>query len=87
MNKSAQTPKQMSEKNFFKKENYISSKNAAGRADCSWDKLGKKLPTKRFLDQTSKKCGRLQKISNMFFHPKTSTDLDCGFRKSGENFR
>ena len=60
----------MSKCNFFQKENYFSSKNSAGHADCSWDKLWNNLPTKRLLDQTSKKCGRIWKISNVFFPQK-----------------
>ena len=58
--KLAQTPKQMN-KYYFLQEKYSSQKNSSGCADCSCGNPGENLPTKRFLDQSPKKCERLYK--------------------------
>ena len=47
----------------------------------------KKFPTKRFLDQIPKRCGRLYKFQKMFFPKNFHGYVDCDFRKSGKFFR
>ena len=55
---------------FFCKK-YFFSENVSGRADCSCDNPGKNFfPTKRFLDQSPKKCERLYIFQKLFFPQK-----------------
>ena len=45
------------------------------------------FPTKRFLDQSTKKCEKLFIFQKLFFPKNFHRYIDCGFRKSGRNFR
>ena len=47
----------------------------------------KNIPTKRFLDQSPKKCESLYTFEKMFFPNYFHAYSDCGFRKSSESFR
>ena len=71
---------------FYGKKNF-SSKNASGRADCSCDNPWKIFPTKRFLEQSPKRCERFYKFQKLFCPKKIQGYVDYEFRKSGKVFR